>query len=64
MTKRWMTVDPVKDGQNWYQYCNNDPLNFVDPLGLFNWKTFGTGVLQTAGGIGQVAVGLGLLAIT
>ncbi len=22
------------DGTNWYAYCNNDPVNFVDPWGL------------------------------
>ena len=26
--------DPVKDGLNWYVYCANDPVNFVDSLGL------------------------------
>ncbi len=31
---RWMTVDPIKDGLNWYQYCGSDPVNFWDPLGL------------------------------
>jgi RHS repeat-associated protein len=31
---RWMTVDPVKDGANWYQYVGSDPVNYVDPLGL------------------------------
>ncbi len=29
-----MTVDPVKDGNNWYQYCISDPVNVIDPLGL------------------------------
>ena len=33
-TMRWMTEDPVKDGVNWYQYCNGDPVNWVDPFGL------------------------------
>ena len=31
---RWTTLDPVRDGTNWYAYVNNDPINFVDPLGL------------------------------
>jgi RHS repeat-associated protein len=34
VVKRWMTVDPIKDGLNWYQYCSSDPVNFIDPLGL------------------------------
>lgn len=31
---RFTTVDPVKDGNNWYAYVNNDPVDFVDPWGL------------------------------
>lgn len=29
-----MTMDPLKDGENFYNYCDNDPVNFNDPLGL------------------------------
>ncbi|MDA3938257.1 MAG: RHS repeat-associated core domain-containing protein [Spirochaetia bacterium] len=31
---RWTTVDPIKSGLIWYAYVNNDPVNFIDPLGL------------------------------
>ncbi len=32
---RFITSDPAKaDGYNWYSYCGNDPVNFVDPSGL------------------------------
>ena len=31
---RFTTLDPIKDGLNWYNYCNNNPVNFVDPNGL------------------------------
>ncbi|WP_408956500.1 RHS repeat-associated core domain-containing protein [Natroniella sp. ANB-PHB2] len=31
---RWLTVDPIQDGLNWYQYVGGDPVNYVDPLGL------------------------------
>ena len=31
---RFITEDPVKDGMNWYAYCNNNPVMFVDPSGL------------------------------
>ena len=31
---RFTTVDPIKSGSNWYAYVNNDPVNFIDPLGL------------------------------
>lgn len=30
----WATEDPIKDGNAWYAYCNNNPVNFIDPLGL------------------------------
>jgi RHS repeat-associated protein len=31
---RFTTVDPVRDGNNWFAYVNNDPVNFVDLKGL------------------------------
>jgi len=31
--KRFVARDPVKDGKNWYGYCGNDPVNWIDPLG-------------------------------
>ena len=33
LVMRWTTVDPIKDGLNWYVYCGNDPVNFIDPTG-------------------------------
>ncbi len=30
---RFLTVDPIKDGTNWYVYCSNNPIAFVDPSG-------------------------------
>jgi RHS repeat-associated protein len=31
---RFTTIDPVRDGVNWYAYVNNDPVNWIDPWGL------------------------------
>ena len=31
---RFTTEDPARDGLNWYAYCANNPVNFVDPWGL------------------------------
>jgi RHS repeat-associated protein len=31
---RFTTVDPVRDGSNWFAYVNNDPVNWVDLWGL------------------------------
>ena len=31
---RFISEDPIKDGTNWYVYCSNNPIAFVDPTGL------------------------------
>ncbi|MDR2714038.1 MAG: hypothetical protein LBB42_00675, partial [Coriobacteriales bacterium] len=31
---RFMTVDPICDGENHYVYCGSDPINNIDPSGL------------------------------
>ncbi len=31
---RFTTEDPIQDGLNWYAYCANNPVMFVDPNGL------------------------------
>jgi hypothetical protein len=33
---RFTTVDPVRDGNNWFAYVNNDPVNYVDLWGLLD----------------------------
>ena len=49
---RFLQIDPIGyfDSMNLYQYCNNNPVNWVDPMGLISWKSY----------VGTVAVGLGL----
>ena len=47
-TVRFTTVDPIRDGSNWFAYVNNDPVNNVDLWRLF---TFQVGV-SAAGGAG------------
>jgi RHS repeat-associated protein len=37
-TGRFLTRDPIKDGRNWYAYCENNPLKAVDPDGLQVFK--------------------------
>ena len=31
---RFISQDPAKDGLNWYAYCNNNPLKYIDPDGF------------------------------
>ena len=32
--QRFISEDPIKDGINWYAYCANNPIMFVDSMGL------------------------------
>ena len=32
---RFTQLDPARDGLNWYAYCANNPIAFVDPSGCF-----------------------------
>jgi len=31
---RFITEDPIRDGVNWFIYCNNNPMRYIDPTGL------------------------------
>ena len=33
---RFISEDPIRDGYNWYVYCSNNPIRYVDYLGLFS----------------------------
>jgi len=35
---RFLSEDPVRDGYNWYVYCDNNPIIYVDPNGEA-WET-------------------------
>ncbi|MBI9100695.1 MAG: DUF4329 domain-containing protein [Spirochaetaceae bacterium] len=39
---RFTTVDPIRSGSNWYSYVGNDPVNYIDPLGLEAYDPFST----------------------
>ena len=34
---RFISEDPAKAGLNWYAYCENNPVNKIDPTGLDSW---------------------------
>jgi len=41
-TGRFLTRDPIKDGRNWYSYCDGNPVNGADPGGLSKqWIGYG-----------------------
>lgn len=42
----FISEDPARDGVNWYGYCGANPMNAIDPSGLF-WKEIGV-VIKTA----------------
>lgn len=33
---RFISEDPAFDGNNWYIYCGNDPVNMIDPTGMWS----------------------------
>ena len=33
---------PIKFGLNWYAFCNNNPVTFIDPSGMKPWEYFST----------------------
>jgi hypothetical protein len=39
-------VDPIRDGDNWFAYVNNDPVNWRDPWGLSASDNMGTGTVN------------------
>jgi RHS repeat-associated protein len=50
-TGRFLTRDPIKDGRNWYGYCDGNPLTLLDPAGLsFTDFVAGWGDTLTFGG--------------
>jgi len=40
---RFTTVDPIRDGNNWFAYVNNDPVNWRDLWGLKGMHTEAVG---------------------
>ncbi len=49
---RFMSRDAAQDGRNWYGYCSNNPLAFMDRLGLGEepwWSFLGSGEVWRKG---------------
>ena len=34
VSARFTTIDPIRDGNNWFAYVVNDPVNYVDLVGI------------------------------
>jgi len=49
MLGRWTTVDPIHAGVNWYVYVNNNPVNWIDPLGLEGYLYLYSGEISSPG---------------
>ncbi len=45
---RFTTIDPIRDGENWFLYCNCDPVNYTDPTGLSTSVDEKTGTILSA----------------
>jgi RHS repeat-associated protein len=64
---RWISPDPIAEGggENYYTYVGNNPINFMDPLGLFCWsdvwnKFWHSWAVPIAAGASGAALGVGL----
>ncbi|CCH48500.1 RHS repeat domain-containing protein [Pseudodesulfovibrio piezophilus] len=57
-TSRWTAPDPIGDAggdPDWYGYCLDDPVNGIDPLGLFVFGKTGLGIFPGIGTDGSTA---------
>ena len=34
-TGRFISEDPARDGQNWFNYVSNNPIKYIDPTGMY-----------------------------
>ena len=57
-TRQFITQDPIKDGMNWYVYCEGNPLVNVDWLGYW---TLAVGVEANASIMGRYAWGRSII---
>jgi RHS repeat-associated protein len=61
---RFTTVDPIRDGNNWFAYVHNNPVSYIDLWGLLDWDLLGKGIYNTVVGVGKVTGGVALTEIS
>jgi RHS repeat-associated protein len=57
---RFTTIDPIRDGNNWFAYVNNDPVNYIDLWGLAPGDIFPT-VDEAANDFGKEYNGISII---
>ncbi|MBO7486455.1 MAG: RHS repeat-associated core domain-containing protein, partial [Spirochaetaceae bacterium] len=50
VSARFTTIDPIRDGANWFSYVVNDPVNYIDSQGLRKLTTEEKALHKAAGG--------------
>ena len=58
MHARFITEDPIRDGENWFSYVGNNPVNFIDPWGLEVEMVFYVTDIKDNGRGGKTATGV------
>jgi RHS repeat-associated protein len=56
-TGRFLSLDPQRQGVNWYRYGENNPVNYIDPSGEWSEESVNPW-LRIAAGISFIAFGI------
>jgi RHS repeat-associated protein len=54
-TARFTTVDPIRDGSNWFAYVHNNPVSYIDVLGLWDFNSDGTATADRGDTLAELA---------